>query len=132
MDLVHPARRMTVSRLAVLSWPPAMTAICPPARSTSFARVSIPSRAVGRPPEVKHAFDAQVDQGIEGFQRLTGLVKRLVKRDAKRPGQSDELGGLVAVDCAGSAVRTPRTTPAAPSALATSMSCRMTAISGSE
>ena len=96
-----------------------------------FREVSIPSRAVGRPPEVNTRSTPRVDQDIEGFQRVRGLVKRLVKSDAKRPGQSDELRGLVAID-GRLAVKTPRTTPAAPSVLATSMSCRMTAISGSE
>ena len=88
----------------------------------------------GRRPAARgqHAFDAQGDQDIEGLERVRGLVKCLVERDAQRPGQSDELGGLVAVDRRASVVKTPSTTPAAPSVLATSMSWRMTAISGSE
>ena len=79
----------------------------------------------------EHAFDSQVDQGIECFERRGGLVKRLMKRDRERPGERDQGLRLLLVDCAGR-VKTPSTMPAAPSVLATSISCRMTAISGSE
>ncbi len=46
----------------------------------------------------QHAFDAQFDQGIEGFHWLMSLVERLVERDVERPGQSDERRGLFAID----------------------------------
>ncbi len=116
----------------MLSWPPAMICdlttgaidqLCE--RFDSLQRCRTPARG-------EHTFDSQVDQGIECFERRRRLVKRLMKGDAERPGQCDEGLRSGRGRCAGSAVKTPSTTPAAPSVLVTSISCRMTAISGSE
>ena len=44
------------------------------------------------------AVHTQVNQGVESLERVSGLVKRLVERDAHRSGQRYKLGGLVEID----------------------------------
>ena len=85
----------------------------------------------GAPARREHAIDAEGNQGFKGLLGVGRLVKCLVEGHAQRPGEFNERA-VCSRSIVASVRRTPRTTPAAPSFRAVSMSKRIAASSAGE